>query len=56
MFHMNAAINYLVLDENMNYVLAGVAPWASVDCQPSEPTGYASVSDVRDWVSALTGL
>ena len=46
----------LILDDNGNFVLAGVASWASVECLISEPTGYASVADARDWILDVTGI
>lgn len=43
-------------DDDNRFILAGVASWASVDCLTSEPTGYASVSDARDWIYSVAGV
>ena len=34
------------------FTIAGVASWASMNCAPNTPTGFAKVSEVIDWISA----
>ena len=38
------------------FVLAGVASWASTKCQARTPTGYASVSHARSWIRRIANV
>jgi len=43
----------LVCPGRNGFVVAGVASWASMDCAPGAPTGFAKVAHVRDWILSV---
>ena len=39
--------------EYNQFVIVGVASWASMDCAPNAPTGFAEVSAVIPWIKSI---